>query len=156
MSTVGIDRHWLVGARRAHSPNQDVRPIPASEIDILVIHSISLPPGSFRGAYIEPFFCNQLDPGAHPYFQEISHLHVSAHLLIYRSGQAVQFVPFDQRAGHDGDSEYQGRSSWNDFSIGIELEVRIKLHARMPSMESWLGSPKVCSEAILACYLAES
>jgi N-acetyl-anhydromuramoyl-L-alanine amidase len=122
MSTIGIDRHWLVGARRAHSPNQDVRPIPPSEIDVLVIHSISLPPGSFRGAYIEQFFCNQLDPGAHPYFQEISHLHVSAHLLIYRSGEAVQFVPFDQRAWHAGDSEYRGRSSCNDFSIGIELE----------------------------------
>jgi N-acetyl-anhydromuramoyl-L-alanine amidase len=93
MSTVGIDRHWLVGARRAHSPNQDVRPIPPSEIDVLVIHSISLPPGSFRGAYIAPFFCNQLDPGAHPYFQEISFAR-PAHLLICRSGEAVQFVPF--------------------------------------------------------------
>jgi len=99
-----------------------VRPIPASEIDLLVIHSISLPPGSFGGAYIEQFFSNQLDPNAHPYFQEISHLRVSAHLLIYRSGERVQFVSFDQRAWHAGESQYRGRSSCNDFSLGIELE----------------------------------
>ena len=99
-----------------------MRPIPASEIDLLVIHSISLPPGSFGGAYIEQFFSNQLDPNAHPYFQEISHLRVSAHLLIYRSGERVQFVSFDQRAWHAGESQYRGRSSCNDFSLGIELE----------------------------------
>jgi len=109
-------------ARRTHSPNQDARPIPASEIDLLVIHSISLPPGAFGGAYIEKFFCNQLDRDAHPYFREISDLRVSAHLLIYRSGERVQFVPFDQRAWHAGESQYQGRSSCNDFSVGIELE----------------------------------
>ncbi len=119
---IGIQSHWLIGVRRAHSPNQDVRPIPASEIDLLVIHSISLPPGSFGGAYIEQFFSNQLDPNAHPYFQEISHLRVSAHLLIYRSGERVQFVSFDQRAWHAGESQYRGRSSCNDFSLGIELE----------------------------------
>jgi AmpD protein len=117
-----IESHWLIGAKRAHSPNQDVRPISASEIDLLVIHSISLPPGSFGGEYIEQFFCNQLDPDAHPYFQEISHLRVSAHLLIYRSGETVQLVPFDQRAWHAGESQYQGRSGCNDFSLGIELE----------------------------------
>jgi AmpD protein len=107
--------------RNTRSPNQGVRPIPASEIDLLVIHGISLP-GSFGGAYIERFFCNQLDPDAHPYFQEISHLRVSAHLLFYRSGETVQFVSFDQRAWHAGESQYQGRSSCNDFSLGIELE----------------------------------
>ena len=122
MAKIGIQSHWLIGVRRAHSPNQDVRPIPASEIDLLVIHSISLPPGSFGGAYIEQFFSNQLDPNAHRYFQEISHLRVSAHLLIYRSGERVQFVSFDQRAWHAGESQYRGRSSCNDFSLGIELE----------------------------------
>ena len=122
MARIGIESHWLIGARRAHSPNQDARPIPASEINLLVIHSISLPPGSFGGACVEQFFCNQLDHDAHPYFQEISHLRVSAHLLIYRSGETVQFVPFDQRAWHAGESQYQGRSSCNDFSLGIELE----------------------------------
>jgi AmpD protein len=122
MAKIGIESHWLIGARRAHSPNQDVRPIPASEIDLLVIHSISLLPGSFGGAYIERFVGNQLDPDAHPYFQEISHLRVSAHLLIYRTGEAIQFVPFNQRAWHAGESQYQGRSSCNNFSLGIELE----------------------------------
>jgi AmpD protein len=122
MAKIGIESDWLIGARRVHSPNQDVRPIPASEIDLLVIHSISLPPGSFGGGYIEQFFCNQLDANAHPYFQEISRLRVSAHLLIYRTGDTVQFVPFNQRAWHAGESQYQGRSSCNDFSIGIELE----------------------------------
>jgi N-acetyl-anhydromuramoyl-L-alanine amidase len=119
---IGIENHWLIGARRTHPPNQDARPIPASEIDLLVIHSISLPPGTFGGAYIEKFFCNQLDRDAHPYFQEISNLRVSAHLLIYRSGEKVQFVPFDRRAWHAGESQFQGRSSCNDFSVGIELE----------------------------------
>jgi N-acetyl-anhydromuramoyl-L-alanine amidase len=119
---IGIENHWLIGARRTDSPNQDVRPIPASEIDLLVIHSISLPPGAFGRAYIEKFFCNQLDRDAHSYFGEISDLRVSAHLLIYRSGERVQFVPFDQRAWHAGESQYQGRSSCNDFSVGIELE----------------------------------
>ena len=122
LAKIGIESHWLIGARRADSPNQDERPIPASEIDLLAIHSISLPPGSFGEAYIEQFFCNQLDPNAHPYFQEISNLRVSAHLLIYRSGETVQFVPFDLRAWHAGESRYQGRSSCNDFSFGIELE----------------------------------
>ncbi len=122
MAKVGIESHWLIGARRALSPNQDARPIPASEINLLVIHSISSPPGSFGGAYIEQFFCNQLDSAAHPYFRDISHLRVSAHLLIYRPGETVQCVPFDQRAWHAGESQYQGRSSCNDFSLGIELE----------------------------------
>ena len=132
MAKIGIESHWLIGARRAHSPNQDVRPIPTSEIDLLVIHSISLPPGTFGGAHIEQFFCNQLDPESHPYFQEISHVRVSAHLLICRSGETVQFVPFDQRAWHAGESQYQGRSSCNDFSFGIELEGTDKTHYTDP------------------------
>ena len=127
MAKTGIESHWLVGARRSHSPNQDARPIPASEIDLLIIHGISLPPGNFGGAYIEQFFCNQLDRSAHHYFQKIVHLRVSAHLLIYRSGETVQFVPFDQSAWHAGESEYQGRSSCNDFSLGIELEGTDKI-----------------------------
>ena len=122
MANTGIESHWLIGARRSRSPNQDARPIPASEIDLLVIHGISLPPGSFGGAYIEQFFCNQLDRTAHHYFQEIFHLRVSAHLLINRLGETVQFVSFDRRAWHAGESRYQGRNSCNDFSLGIELE----------------------------------
>jgi AmpD protein len=122
MANTGIESHWLIAARRSCSPNHDARPISASEIDLLVIHGISLPPGSFGGEYIEQFFCNQLDLTAHHYFQEIFNLHVSPHLLIYRSGETVQFVPFDKRAWHAGESRYQGRRSCNDFSVGIELE----------------------------------
>jgi AmpD protein len=99
-----------------------MRPIPSTEIDLLVIHSISLPPDSFGGTFIEQFFCNQLNHKAHPYFQEISNLRVSAHLLIYRTGEMVQFVPFDRRAWHAGESRYQGRNNCNDFSLGVELE----------------------------------
>jgi len=122
METIGIEGHWLTGVRRSHSPNQDSRPVPATEIDLLVIHGISLPPGNFGGPYIEQFFCNQLNPGAHPYFGNISHLRLSAHLVIYRSGETVQFVPFDKRAWHAGESQYLGRTGCNDFSLGIELE----------------------------------
>jgi AmpD protein len=111
---------WLAGVRRIDSPNQNDRP--SQDIDLLVIHNISLPPRQFGGPHVEHFFCNRLDAGAHPYFREIAHLKVSSHLLIDRAGNVTQFVPFDRRAWHAGESEYQGRKSCNDFSIGIELE----------------------------------
>ncbi|EPC03007.1 hypothetical protein L861_22105 [Litchfieldella anticariensis FP35 = DSM 16096] len=92
----------------------------------MVLHSISLPPGEFGGPEIEQFFTNRLDPDAHPYFATIAHLQVSAHLLIRRNGECVQFVPFDRRAWHAGRSRWfdgeRERSELNDFSIGIELE----------------------------------
>ncbi|MDH3283082.1 MAG: 1,6-anhydro-N-acetylmuramyl-L-alanine amidase AmpD, partial [Gammaproteobacteria bacterium] len=72
--------------------------------------------------YVEAFFCNHLDPGIHPYFAEIGHLNVSAHLYIRRDGELVQFVPLTQRAWHAGESEFCGRSHCNDFSVGVELE----------------------------------
>jgi N-acetyl-anhydromuramoyl-L-alanine amidase len=122
MGKVGIEGHWLMGARRAHSPNQDLRPIPNTEIDLVIIHGISLPPGNFGGRYIEQFFCNKLKPSGHSFFRQICRLRVSAHVLIYRSGEIVQFVPFDKRAWHAGESQYQDRNSCNDFSIGLELE----------------------------------
>ncbi len=87
-----------------------------------MVHGISLPPGQFGGANIEALFTNTLDPGAHPYFAEIGHLKVSAHFLIQRSGEMVQFVSTDQRAWHAGVSSWCGREQCNDFSIGIELE----------------------------------
>lgn len=115
---------WLDGARRAPSPNVNERP--EREISAVVVHSISLPPGQFGGEHIEELFTNRLDPEAHPYFASIAGLKVSAHLLIRRDGECVQFAPFEARAWH------AGRSSWfdghclrrelNDFSIGIELE----------------------------------
>jgi AmpD protein len=108
-------------ARQCPSPNCDARP-PDTVIDLLVIHNISLPPGGFGGPWIDDLFCNCLDPEAHPYFREIAGLRVSAHLLIRRDGELIQYVPLAQRAWHAGQSEFEGRGACNDFSIGIELE----------------------------------
>lgn len=115
------DRHVFTGVRYCPSPNQDARPAP-DDISLLVIHGISLPPNAFGGPWIHRLFTNRLDGRGHPFFAEIAHLRVSAHLLIRRDGHLVQFVPFDRRAWHAGVSEYAGRSACNDFSIGIELE----------------------------------
>ena len=112
---------WLGEARHCPSPNCNERP-DASDVSLLVIHNISLPPGEFGGASIEAFFCNTLDCDAHPYFDQLRDLQVSAHLLIRRDGELVQFVPLAQRAWHAGVSEFEGRDNCNDFSIGIELE----------------------------------
>lgn len=103
------------------SPNQDERPAGAQP-DLIVVHSISLPPGEYGGPHIGELFTNRLDPSAHPYFATIAGLRVSAHLLIRRDGRIEQFVPFHRRAWHAGASCYEGRDCCNDFSIGIELE----------------------------------
>ncbi|MEQ1544528.1 1,6-anhydro-N-acetylmuramyl-L-alanine amidase AmpD [Methyloglobulus sp.] len=116
-----IDHHWLSEASHVPSPNVDDRADP-DDISLLVIHCISLPPGEFGNNCIEQLFCNQLNPDAHPYFKEIHQLTVSSHLVIKRSGEIVQYVPFDKRAWHAGQSSYDGREQCNDFSIGIELE----------------------------------
>lgn len=116
-----IDQHWLTDATQTPSPNYDDRPDPL-DVSLLVIHCISLPPGEFGLPYIDQLFCNTLDPNAHPYFESIYQLTVSAHVLIKRDGHAVQYVGFDKRAWHAGKSSYQGRERCNDFSIGIELE----------------------------------
>ena len=115
-----IQDHKIQGAKWCPSANYNDRP--SVDIDMLVIHNISLPPNQFGGSYIEDFFCNQLDCNAHPYFQKIKDLQVSAHLLIRRDGSVVQFVPFNKRAWHAGKSEFNGTKECNDFSIGIELE----------------------------------
>ena len=112
---------WLVDIARSPSPNCDERPR-GCDIDLLVVHGISLPPGEFGGSGIDDLFSNRLDPQAHPYFSSIAHLRVSAHTLIRRDGQLVQYVPFSKRAWHAGASEYCGRTACNDFSIGVELE----------------------------------
>ncbi len=111
----------LEGARYQPSPNCDDRPA-GSNVDLIVVHGISLPPGEFGGPWIGALFLNRLDPAAHPYFQGIAHLRVSAHLLIRRDGELAQYVPFQRRAWHAGESIYAGRSHCNDFSVGIELE----------------------------------
>src|SRR5690606_1792765 len=103
------------------SPNQDERP-GAGDITLVVLHNISLPPGEFGGPYIEHLFTNCLDRNAHPYFDTICDLQVSAHLLVRRDGSLVQFVPFGRRAWHAGPSCFRGRPRCNDYSIGIELE----------------------------------
>ncbi len=107
--------------RIVRSPNCDERPA-GSRITLLVLHSISLPPGKYGGDAIERLFTNRLDPAAHPYFREIAGLKVSAHFLVRRDGKVVQFVPVERRAWHAGASAWRGRSRCNDFSVGVELE----------------------------------
>lgn len=118
---IDIATGLLREARQVVSANADARPAGAP-LDLVVIHSISLPPGEYGGPWIEQLFRNQLDAAAHPYFAEIHALKVSAHVLIRRDGELVQFVPFGQRAWHAGESMFEGRERCNDFSIGIELE----------------------------------
>jgi len=117
---VKIHNHIITSAKWCPTVNYNERP--TADINMLVVHNISLPPEQFGGSYIEDFFCNQLDCTIHPYFETIKDLQVSAHLLIRRDGSVVQFVPFDKRAWHAGRSEFKGQVECNDFSIGIELE----------------------------------
>jgi len=112
---------WLHGARRVESPNCDDRPAGMQPV-LIVVHGISLPPGEFGGPWIDALFTNQLPPDAHPYFAEVAALRVSAHVLVRRDGELVQYVPFHRRAWHAGRSSWQGREYCNDFSVGIELE----------------------------------
>ena len=112
---------WLRHAQPLPSPNHGPRP-PGAAIDLLVVHSISLPPGEFGTGAVQQLFTNQLDWDAHPYFQSIRGLEVSAHFFITRSGQLWQFVDCERRAWHAGVSSYRGRERCNDDSIGIELE----------------------------------
>ena len=112
---------WSDCARRIDSPNCDARP-PQTDITLLVIHNISLPPGEFGGPGVEQLFTNRLDPDAHPYFAGIHSLRVSSHFFIRRDGELIQFVSCAQRAWHAGASSWRGRERCNDFSIGVELE----------------------------------
>jgi len=109
------------GARYLASPNCDARPrrVPVS---LLVVHSISLPPGRYGGDAVARLFTNRLDPSAHPYFRDIFHLRVSAHFFVRRNGAVQQFVPVHRRAWHAGASRWRARERCNDNSIGIELE----------------------------------
>ena len=111
----------LIGVKQIPSPNFNQRP-ESAQIELVVIHNISLPPSQFGGGYIQQFFQNQLDPSVHSYFESIQELKVSAHLLILRTGEVLQFVNLAQRAWHAGRSTYLGQQECNDYSIGIELE----------------------------------
>ena len=112
---------WWSGARRVNSPNHGPRP-EGEAVTLAVIHSISLPPGEYGGDAIERLFTNQLDWDAHPYFGHIRGLQVSAHFLVRRDGELLQFVATDRRAWHAGRSSWRGRPECNDYSVGIELE----------------------------------
>lgn len=116
-----LQNHIIDQAKFCPSPNYNPRP-EGTEIDLVVTHCISLPPESSCTEDIVDFFQNKLDCSKHDYYKEIEQLQVSSHLLIDRLGNLYQFVPFDQRAWHAGESSFHGRSNCNDFSIGIELE----------------------------------
>lgn len=112
---------WWHAARRVDSPNFGPRPAGLA-VDLVVLHSISLPPGEYGGDAIERLFTNRLDWGAHPYYAQIRGMQVSSHFVIRRDGELLQFVSCDERAWHAGRSHFRGRDNCNDFSIGIELE----------------------------------
>jgi AmpD protein len=112
---------WIDGVRRVVSPNCDARP-DACDLGLIVVHGISLPPGRFGGGCVDRLFTNSLPADEHEYFAKVCHLRVSAHVLIDRDGELTQYVPFDERAWHAGESVYCGRAACNDFSVGIELE----------------------------------
>ena len=114
-------RGWYRPAKHMPSPNYGTRPLQA-HVDLIVLHSISLPPGQYGGPEVQQLFTNQLDWQAHPYFKQIEGLTVSSHFFIRRDGELWQFVSCDDRAWHAGVSSYRGRSNCNDDSIGIELE----------------------------------
>lgn len=112
---------WLPAATQMPSPNRDARPAGAV-VELLVVHSISLPPGVFGGAEVADLFLNRLDCSSHPYFERLRGVRVSAHFLVRRSGALIQFVSCEDRAWHAGQSRWRGRDRCNDFSVGIELE----------------------------------
>lgn len=140
---------WLAGAERRPSPNFNARPA-GTEIDLLVIHNISLPPGELGGPWIDDLFLNRLDPSAHPYFAPIAGIAVSPHLLIRRDGRVIQYVPCELRAWHAGVSSFQGRERCNDYSIGIELEGADDI----PFTDAQYGSLASCTRRIRARYPA--
>jgi N-acetyl-anhydromuramoyl-L-alanine amidase len=146
-----VDRGWLNAARRVPSENFEARPAGVVP-ELLVIHNISLPPGQFGGDCIERFFLNCLDWDEHPFFDEIRGVRVSAHLLITRDGELLQFVSFDDRAWHAGVSAYCGRENCNDFSIGIELEGTDEL----PYTDAQYRVLQNVSRVLLAAYPAMS
>lgn len=121
MMKLNLETGWLEGISHCPSPHYDERPI-GMDIDLIVIHGISLPPGEFGGPFIDQLFTQTLASEAHPYFALIAQLRVSAHVLIRRTGEMTQYVSLFQRAWHAGVSCFVGRTHCNDFSIGIELE----------------------------------
>jgi AmpD protein len=135
------------GVRQVLSPHFDARPAGAVP-ELIVVHGISLPPGEFGGPWIDRLFAGGLPADAHPFFQSVASSRVSAHALIRRSGEIVQYVPFGERAWHAGQSQYRGRSVCNDFSVGIELEGTDDVPYTEPQYEQLAA----LVEALLATY----
>ena len=119
-----IKNHRLQDISFLESPNFNDRPVD-EDISLLVIHSISLPPKKYDTDHIERFFLNELDFSSHNFYKNIDGMKVSAHVLIKRNGEVIQFVPFNKRAWHAGVSSYKGKNDCNNFSIGIELGLPI-------------------------------
>lgn len=136
-SVIGVldQEGWLSSARQVRSPNFDARP-DGVDAELIVVHAISLPPDAFGGPGIEQLFTNTLDPAEHPYYAGIHTLRVSAHFLVRRDGEIVQFVSTAQRAWHAGVSSWRGRERCNDFSLGIELEGCDSLAFRVEQYEA--------------------
>jgi N-acetyl-anhydromuramoyl-L-alanine amidase len=118
---VDLDSGLMRGVRQIASPNRDARP-DGVDVDLIVVHGISLPPGEFGGPWIDRLFTNCLPPDVHPYFAEVEGMRVSAHLVVSRDGALTQYVSFNDRAWHAGKSSFQGREACNDYSVGVELE----------------------------------
>jgi AmpD protein len=137
----------LPGVRQVLSPFCNARPDNVAP-DLLVVHGISLPPGEFGGPWIDRLFTGNLPADAHPSFPERASLRVSAHVLIRRGGEMVQYVPFGQRAWHAGVSQYRGRANCNDFSIGVELEGTDSI----PYTDAQYEALTVLAAALLGSY----
>lgn len=136
---------WLKAVRHLPSPNFGPRPASAVDggIDLIIVHSISLPPGEYGTGCVQALFTNQLNWDTHPYFQSIRGLEVSAHFFIERDGGIWQFVSCDQRAWHAGASSHLGRDNCNDYSIGIELEG---LEGRTFTVEQYTALSTLCAD----------
>ena len=141
------DDGWYRFARRVPSPNHGDR-LAGVAVDLIVIHSISLPPGHYQGNAVQEFFCNRLDWEADSYYESIRGLTVSAHFYVRRSGELWQFVSCNRRAWHAGASSWEGRSNCNDFSVGIELEG---LEGQSFEAEQYESLVALCA-AIAQCY----
>jgi len=141
----------LTGARQVLSPHCDARPA-GTVAELLVVHGISLPPGEFGGPWIDRLFTGTLPPEAHPYFRELAAARLSAHALVRRDGAIVQYVPFGERAWHAGASQYRGRSTCNDFSVGVELEGTDDT----PYTEAQYQQLAALAAALLAAYASLS
>jgi len=141
----------LTGVRQVLSPHCDARPA-GTVAELLVVHGISLPPGEFGGPWIDRLFTGTLPPEAHPFLGELAGARLSAHALVRRDGAIVQYVPFGERAWHAGASQYRGRSTCNDFSVGVELEGTDDT----PYTEAQYQQLAALAAALLAAYASLS